>query len=131
MQLKEDLRIGKTRERISQPVGGLLTALTLETTSARPAYLGTDDGENIEDDANDGSVVTLDTMRQQIQQNMNYLGSNNPFQHDKLAKPGSKANKMSGPSGALSQRATSKLGAATVSNAKSQIKPKDYFTALS
>ena len=44
-------------------MNGLLTALTLETNSARPAYLGTDDGENIEDDANDGSVVTLDTMR--------------------------------------------------------------------
>ena len=71
-----------TGERTSQPIPAVMKmGLSLETRSARPApdNMGTDDGENIEDDINDNSVVTLDSMRRQIQQNMNYLGSNNPF----------------------------------------------------
>ena len=72
-------------KKYHQKSGGRLTQKVVATEA---------NDENIEEeDANDISLITLDSMTRKIKQNTNHLGSNNPFQHEKLYKPGSKANK--------------------------------------
>ena len=62
--------------------------------------------EDIGDDEEEGGTeITLDSMTRQIHENTHNLGSNNPFYHEKLVKPGSKAVVLTTTkSGALTQR---------------------------
>ena len=56
-----------------------------------------------------GAEITLDSMTRMINQKMHNLGSNNPFQHEKLVKPSSKGIFSSHrKSGAMTHRVTTR-----------------------
>lgn len=70
---------------------------TRDTRRAQLARAFTEaEDENIEEEVNDTSVLTLDFMTRQIQHNLNHLGSNNPFSHHKVTKPGTRENNNKG-----------------------------------
>ena len=105
-----------------------------QKTSRPDARLNTEmKDEDIGDDEEGGTEVTLDSMTRQINQNMRSLGSNNPFIHEKVVKPGSKAVILAtAKSGALTHRVRAKEehGLAFASHLHSRVETKKNYVVL-